>query len=95
MVTQAAVVVGSRAHKENIMRRLATGLAALLLTVCLSGCIMIIGVREPVELSDGKKVVAIDGDLYVVDVDEKRVEKLDTHTVRETEISVTTEEKGD
>ena len=64
------------------MRRLI--LFALLAPLAISnaGCIMVLGIKE---LPNHGRVVEIDGDLYVVDLDSHRIRKIDVDPVIEIE----------
>ena len=43
------------------------------------GCIMVLGVRAPVtEHSGHKRVIEVDGEFYIVDVEENTVRKIDS-----------------
>jgi hypothetical protein len=61
------------------MRKLA--MAVLLWAVAVmagSGCIMVIGVEEPIEVDGQGRIVEIDDQLYVVDVEKQTVRKFES-----------------
>jgi hypothetical protein len=72
------------------MRRLTTCMLAAALGLGATGCLMIIGVREPIELSDDRRVVEIDGQLYVIDTEKETIRKIDRATLRDSESTVKT-----
>jgi len=58
---------------------------------------MVLGVRTPVtDLPDHKKVVEIDNELYLLDLETNRIRKLDKETLVHSETIITTDtSKGD
>ncbi len=74
------------------MRRLA-GLALLCgLALCSAGCIMVFGVgRSVTNLSDNKKMVEIDDELYLLDLETNRFEKVDKKSLVHSETVITTD----
>ena len=69
-------------------------LAGLVLSA--SGCIMVLGVRAPVtDLPDNKKIVEIDDELYLLDLETNRIRKLDKETLVHSETVITTETPND
>ncbi len=78
------------------MRRF-TGLGVLAgLALSTIGCIMVVGVDAPVtELSDHKKIVEIDDELYLVNLKTNRIRKIDKHDSVHTETTITTDESDD
>jgi hypothetical protein len=69
-------------------------LAGLLLST--TGCIMVLGVRGPVtDLPDNKKIVEIDDELYLLDLETNRIRKLDKETMVHSETIITTESSDD
>ena len=69
-------------------------LAGLVLSA--SGCIMVLGVRAPVtDLPDNKKIVEIDDQLYLLDLETNRIRKLDKETLVHSETVITTETPND
>ena len=78
------------------MRRL-MGLGFLVgLVLSASGCFMNLAVREPVmNLPDNKKVVEIDDELYLLDLDTNRIQKIDKKALVHSETVITTETPND
>ena len=78
------------------MRRFA-GLGFLAgLVLSTTGCIMVLGVRTPVtNLPDNKKVVEIDDELYLLDLETNRIRKLDKETMFHSETIITTDTSDD
>ena len=64
------------------MRRLILFTLLVLLAISNAGCIMVLGIKE---LPHHGRVVEIDGDLYVVDLDSSRIRKIDVDPVIEIE----------
>ncbi len=57
-----------------------------LLGLLSAGCIMAVAVRAPVTaLPDNKKIVEIDDELYLLDLEAGRVQKLDKRALVETQ----------
>ena len=66
------------------------------LALSTTGCIMVLGVRGPVtDLPDNKKVVEIDNELYLLDLDTNRIQKLDKKALVHSETIITTETSDD
>ncbi len=69
-------------------------LAGLVLST--TGCIMVLGVRGPVtDLHDNKKIVEIDNELYLLDLDTNRIQKLDKKALVHSETVIATESSDD
>ncbi len=64
------------------MQRLVLFALLVLLAISNAGCIMVLGVKERPHHG---RVVEIDGDLYVVDLDSHRIRKIDVDPVIEIE----------
>ena len=57
---------------------------------------MVLGVRGPVtDLPDNKKVVEIDNELYLLDLETNRIHKLDKKALVHSETVITTETSDD
>ena len=78
------------------MRRL-MGLGLLAgLALSTTGCVMVLGVRGPVtDLPDNKKIVEIDDELYLLDLETNRIRKLDKETLAHSETIITTDKQND
>ena len=78
------------------MRRL-MGLGFLVgLALSTTGCVMVLGVRTPVtDLPDNKKIVEIDDELYLLDLETNRIRKLDKETLFHSETIITTDTPND
>jgi len=78
------------------MRRL-MGLGFLAgLALSTTGCVMVLGVRGPVtDLPDNKKIVEIDDELYLLDLETNRIRKLDKETLAHSETIITTDKQND
>ncbi len=74
------------------MRRL-MGLGFLAgLALSTTGCIMVLGGYGPVMgLPDNKKVVEIDNELYLLDLETNRIQKLDKKALVHSETVITTD----
>ena len=74
-----------------------TGLGFLAgLALSSSGCIMVLGGMGPVtDLPDNKKVVEIDDELYLLDLETNRIRKLDKKALVHSETIITTETPND
>jgi hypothetical protein len=78
------------------MRRFAVLGVLVGLALSTTGCIMVLGVRAPVmDLPDNKKIVEIDDELYLLDLETNRIRKLDKETLVHSETIITTETPND
>ena len=75
---------------EMVMRRFT--LLGLLVGLSLSttGCIMVLGGALVSDVSDHKKIVEIDDDLYLLDLKTNRIRKIDKQSLVHTETTITT-----
>lgn len=63
------------------------------LALSTTGCVMVLGVRGPVtDLPDNKKIVEIDDELYLVDLETNRIKKLDKDALVHSETIITTDD---
>ena len=70
------------------MRRLCAFVLASVMALANIGCVFVLGVKD---VPHRKQVVAIDGELYVVDVKTHRIHKVDDDRVIEVETTTEAE----
>lgn len=69
------------------MRKALVGLFVAALSLAATGCLMVIGVERPV-LDGKKRIIEVDDELYIVDVEQSTVRKMD----KDAAIEVTVDE---
>jgi len=80
----------------HLMRRFA-GLGFLVgLVLSTTGCVMVLGgMGVATDLPDNKKIVEIDDELYLLDLETNRLRKLDKESLVHSETIITTESSED
>ena len=66
------------------------------LSLSTTGCIMVLGVDTPVtDVSDHKKIVEINDELYLVNLKTNRIRKIDKQSCVHSEMTIKTETSDD